>query len=200
MNPTSSITAEAIGTASADQVAATLALAFAADPVIRWLLPHPEQYLTYFPQTVRVMGEPALEAGTADAIADDAGIALWVPPGSSILNEALGELVVRSIDAVRKDEVFAFMGQMSEYHPTEPHWYLPLIGVEPCRQGHGLGSRLLARGLARTDHDRLPAYLEASTPRNRALYQRHGFVATGEIQVADSPPMWPMLRPAATAR
>jgi GNAT superfamily N-acetyltransferase len=199
MNSTPSITAEAIGTASADRAAATLALAFAADPVIRWLLPQPEQYLTNFPQTVRVMGEPAVEAGTADAIGDDAGIALWVPPGSSIRDEALGELVVRSIEAVRNDEIIAFMGQMSEYHPTEPHWYLPLIGVEPRHQGRGLGSRLLAWGLARADHDGLPAYLEASTLRNRALYERHGFVVTGEIQVADSPPMWPMLRPAATA-
>ncbi len=51
-----------------------------------------------------------------------------------------------------------------------------------------------ARCRARADVDTLPAYLEASSPRNRALYERHGFEVTGEIQVADSPPLWPMLR------
>jgi hypothetical protein len=30
----------------------------------------------------------------------------------------------------------------------------------------------------------------------RPLYQRHGFEAIDEIQAGDSPPMWPMLRPA----
>jgi hypothetical protein len=51
-------------------------------------------------------------------------------------------------------------------------------------------------GLARADRDGLPAYLEASAPRNRALYERHGFEVVGEIQAGDSPPLWPMLRPA----
>jgi hypothetical protein len=29
---------------------------------------------------------------------------------------------------------------MSGYHPDEPHWYLPLLGVDPLRHGKGLGS------------------------------------------------------------
>jgi hypothetical protein len=41
----------------------------------------------------------------------------------------------------------------------------------------------------------VPAYLEASTPGNRRLYERHGFRATEEVMMApDAPPMWLMWR------
>jgi len=90
--------------------------------------------------------------------------------------------------------VLAGFGQFEAYHPEEAHWYLPLIGVDPARQGHGYGSALLRHALARSDRDGVPAYLEATSPRNRALYERHGFAALGAIRVAGWPPVWPMLR------
>ena len=42
----------------------------------------------------------------------------------------------------------------------------------------------------------MPAYLEASTERSRDLYARHGFELIATIQVADSPPLFPMVRKA----
>ena len=42
--------------------------------------------------------------------------------------------------------------------------------------------------------DRVPAYLEATTPRNRSLYERLGFEQIGTIQVGSSPPIFPMTR------
>jgi GNAT superfamily N-acetyltransferase len=69
------------------------------------------------------------------------------------------------------------------------------MGVVGGRQGAGLGSALLRHRLARADADGLPAYLEASSPRSRALYLRHGFEDLGEpVRVADSPPLYPMWR------
>jgi hypothetical protein len=53
----------------------------------------------------------------------------------------------------------------------------------------------LRRGLERCDRDGLPTYLEASHPRNRTRYERHGFETIGEIQFGVCPPGWPMLRP-----
>ena len=84
--------------------------------------------------------------------------------------------------------------QMASFHPHELHWYLPLIGVDPARQGQQLGDKLLAHALARCDADRLPAYLESSNPRNLGFYQRHGFETLGKIQVGSSPTIVPMLR------
>jgi hypothetical protein len=40
-----------------------------------------------------------------------------------------------------------------------------------------------------------PAYLEASSARNRALYERHGFEVTEELSLPKGgPPIWLMWR------
>jgi ribosomal protein S18 acetylase RimI-like enzyme len=83
---------------------------------------------------------------------------------------------------------------MERFHPDEPHWYLPLIGVEPNAQGRGLGAALLRHALERFDREGALAYLESSNPRNIPLYERHGFEIVGEIRVGAAPVMTPMLR------
>jgi ribosomal protein S18 acetylase RimI-like enzyme len=71
-----------------------------------------------------------------------------------------------------------------------------MLGVDPARQGLGLGSAMLKAGLARVDADHLPAYLESSNPRNVPLYERFGFEVMGVIQPEDFPPLIPMYRAA----
>ena len=83
---------------------------------------------------------------------------------------------------------------MGSYHPNEPHWYLPLIGVDPVLQSNGFGSALLKHGLLPCDRENKVAYLESSNPRNIPLYERYGFEVLGEIQVGTSPTIFPMLR------
>jgi ribosomal protein S18 acetylase RimI-like enzyme len=84
------------------------------------------------------------------------------------------------------------------HHP--PSYYLAAVGVEPALHGRGLGSALMEPVLAAADSEGTAAYLEASTVRSRALYERHGFTVTGEIQLPrGGPPVWPMWRePAGT--
>ena len=183
-------------TTEEDRAIATLTTAFANDAVTRWVLRDAHLYLTYWPLLIRAFAGAAFEGGTADSIDDHGGVALWLAPGVASDDEAMGALAVEAIPAPEQDEVFAFMGQMAEFHPQEPHWYLPLIGVDTMKQGRGFGSALLVHALERCDRDHLPAYLEASSSRNKALYERHGFEVTGVIQAGSSPPMWPMLRPA----
>jgi GNAT superfamily N-acetyltransferase len=181
-------------TTEEDRAIATVTTAFANDAVTRWVLPDPHLYLTYWPQLVGAFAGAAFAGGTADSIDDHGGVALWLGPGVASDEEAMGALAVEAIPEAEQDEVFAFMGQMGEYHPQDPHWYLPLIGVDPMKQGRGYGSALLVHALERCDRDGLPAYLEASSPRNKTLYARHGFEEIGVIQAGSSPPMWPMLR------
>ncbi len=90
------------------------------------------------------------------------------------------------------ERVFA---QMEAHHPSDPCWYLPLIGVDPRCQGRGYGSALLRHALERCDRDGMPSYLESSNPRNIPLYQRHGFEIIGSIQAGTSPTVVAMLRP-----
>jgi GNAT superfamily N-acetyltransferase len=80
-------------------------------------------------------------------------------------------------------------------HPRELHYYLPVVGVDPEWQGRGLGSAVLAPVLERCDREGMPAFLEASTPRNRALYERHGFAVSEEFKLGrTAPPLWRMWR------
>jgi ribosomal protein S18 acetylase RimI-like enzyme len=179
-----------------DRAVATVVAAFATDPIVRWVLPDADRYLATFPDTVQLMAGRAFDAGTADVSDDHAAAALWLAPDLAPDEQGLVELTQRAVEPERVGDVFALLEQMGEHHPDEPCWYLPFIGVDPTSQGRGLGSALLRRGLERCDADHLPAYLEASSPRNRALYERHGFAVTGEIRAGDSPPLWPMWRPA----
>jgi GNAT superfamily N-acetyltransferase len=177
-----------------DRAVATIVAAFADDPITRWFVRDDERYRKFFPEFVRVFGGGAFANGSADTVADSSGVALWLPPGVGPDEEKMGEVAAQAVPEDEQEERFAFMGQMGEYHPAEPHWYLPLIGVDPAQRGHGYGSTLLRHALERADRDHLPAYLEATSPKNKPLYERHGFEAIGEIQAGGSPPMWPMLR------
>ena len=85
--------------------------------------------------------------------------------------------------------------KMERKHLREPHLYVPYVGVAPEAQGAGLGTRLLGRTLERADAAALPAYLEATSERNAALYERLGFEHLGAFTVLGSPPLWPMRRP-----
>lgn len=178
----------------ADRAIATLVLAFAADPAARWSWPRAEDFLRNFPLFARAFGGGSFELGCADRVDDFAGVALWLPPGVPSDEEALSALVERTVSPAILEDAGQVFEQMARFHPGEPHWYLPMIGVDPARQGRGIGDRLLAHGLARCDADGLPAYLESSNPRNLSLYRRHGFEPLGAIQHGSSPTLVPMLR------
>ena len=75
------------------------------------------------------------------------------------------------------------------------HWYLQWLGVDPPRQGQGIGSALMQPVLARADADGLVCYLETANARTVPLYQRHGFevVVEGDLPKG-APHFWTMMR------
>ncbi len=75
-------------------------------------------------------------------------------------------------------------------HPREqPHWYLAFIGVDPVRQGYGVGAALLRSRLRRCDEEGLPAYLESSKLENVPIYQHFGFHVTGTLGLPEGAPV-----------
>ena len=100
-----------------------------------------------------------------------------------------------SIPKDRLENVIQFFEEFSNYHP-EDAWYLAFIGVDPSKQGMGVGSFILKEALKMIDEKGEKAYLESSNPRNMSLYERHGFESIGKVQIGDSPPAHPMLREA----
>jgi GNAT superfamily N-acetyltransferase len=179
--------------AKADAIA-VLVLAFSTDPLARWCWPDPGVYLEHFPAIVTAFGGRAFAAGTAYVVQGGAGAALWLPPGIEPDNAAMGALFEVSTPARRQGDLATLMENMAGYHPKEPHWYLPLIGVDPSRQSDGHGSALMGHALAACDRDRRIAYLESANPRNVPFYQRLGFERLGTIQSGSAPPVFPMLR------
>ena len=60
-------------------------------------------------------------------------------------------------------------------HPPTPFAHLWYVGVDPDRQGQGIGSRLLTELIEEYEQQHRPVYLETSTARNVPWYERHGF-------------------------
>lgn len=182
----------------ADQAGAisVLTLAFGVDPMARWSLADPAKYLTAFSSIAKAFGGSAFRNGTAYIADDFSGAALWLAPGAKSDEETLKRLFDENTNEGIKKDMEVIFEQMEKFHPTEPHWYLPMIGVDPAHQGAGIGSALMTEGLKAVDRDGLIAYLESSNPKNIPLYQRHGFEVIGEIQSGSSPVLRPMLRKA----
>ncbi len=169
-------------------------LAFSADPAARWTWSDPQQYLMHFPRFVRTFGGKAFTHGSAYYLNGFAGTALWLPPDVQPDEDELIALLQQTVSEPIRKDVFGVFEEMGRYHPNEPHWYLPLMGVDPSRQGKGFGSALMQHAFVACDRDHKLAYLESTNPRNISFYERHGFELLGTIQVGASPPLFPMLR------
>lgn len=184
-------------TAEARAVAETLAAAFFHDPVIGWAWRDPGRRLQILPDFFEVMVNISLDYDLAYATDDLTGAALWVPPTASEPSAEEAEAFAASITSVTGESaplVLQLFEILDEYHPREPHFYLPIIGTRPEHQGQGIGRALLSPVLEHCDREQLPAYLEATSERNQALYRRAGFRNTGVIPLPDGPALWPMWR------
>jgi GNAT superfamily N-acetyltransferase len=181
------------------ELARTLAAAFADDPVFGWLLPdqltREERLRRFFAIELRHM---AFAHGTVWTGEGLPGAAICMPPGAWQLPPRValtqGPAFVRAFGR-RLPIATALQAAMELRHERRPHWYVLAIGVRPEHQGRGLGTALLSPTLARCDREGLPAYLEASSDRNVALYERLGFEHVRELRLAGSPPLRLMLRP-----
>ena len=180
--------------AHAERCLAVLTLAFAGDLPCRWAWPDPQQYLEAFPRFARAFGGGGIDQGTAYYHEDFCGVALWLAPGVTPDEESLVKVIEETVADERKGAIFSLFEQMDALHPPEAHWHLPLIGVDPAHRGKGIGSALLTHSLDLCDCQEVSAYLEATSPRNVPLYERHGFEAVGGIRAGDSPQIVPMLR------
>ena len=171
--------------------------AFSADPTVRYIWPEPSRFIKYFKSFSRIYCGSAVKNGTAWSMNNFNAVAGWLAPGEEQDEDALIENVVDTCLPERIDETLEMFEKLGDYHPEEPCWYLPMIGVDPCAQGHGLGGKLMEHALARVDSEGKAAFLESSNPRNVSLYQRYGFQVMDVLELGGNPIMTPMYRPAA---
>ena len=188
-----------VGEGDIGPVAAALARAFYDDPPTAWVVnddARRERLLERsFKLYLRKLWLGQDECYTTQAIAE---AAVWERPGEWKVPVLAQLLLLPSMARIYGrilPRVLRAIAALESSHPSEPHYYLLFLGVEPEWQGRGLGSALMRPVLDRCDGERIPAYLEASTPRNRMLYERHGFAVTEEFHVGKgSPPVWRMWR------
>jgi GNAT superfamily N-acetyltransferase len=182
-----------------EAAAEALALAFADDPAWAHLLPddelRAERLLEFFTAEI---GNLVPEHRQLWVTEDGSGAAVWAEPGrwrvpfSRTLRPArrMASVFGRRLPLATWTQL-----RFERRHPRARHWYLHYLGVEPKRQGRGIGGSLLAPVLERCDQEGAPAHLEASTERNRALYERNGFALTGTFEMpAGGPPLREMWR------
>ena len=182
---------------------ATIAGAFFTDPTMLWIVPDDERRRAVGPIVFGPFVAGIQRLGETWTTVDGDGAALWTPPGQAVAAEEEADDSGREVAEVLEDDELERLGAlvavMDANVPDEPHAHLNLLGTVPERQGQGLGSALLRAVLPRFDREGVPAYLEATTDRNRRLYERHGFVYWNDIAPAGGPPLRRMWRePGAT--
>src|SRR3954449_8341679 len=129
-----------------EALARTLARAFADDPVTQWVYAgetkRPLWSERFFAWQLRRLMVQDVSWTTEDG----AGAALWALPGqwreSGRETLTLLRLTLRGV-LPRLPRVLRGLGQVEIRHPSERHLYLAVLGVDPDRQGHGLGSQLI---------------------------------------------------------
>ena len=128
------------------------------------------------------------------------GAALWSPPNSWTLGllqqvQLLPEFI-QLVGIKRLWAVSRVVDAIQAAHPTTPHYYLQVLGVDPTAQGQGWSKPLMQVVLSKADHERMPCYLETATFSNLALYRRFGFEVTHTHDALPygAPTMWSMWR------
>jgi ribosomal protein S18 acetylase RimI-like enzyme len=192
---------DAIRTADVDDVDAVvdvLTAAFHDDPLMRWAFPDD----AVRPRRLRglwtfMAGDGYVPRGASAVVPGGDAAALWSAPGDRLDGEFWSANGSRFVTLLEGDveRLGLLSEQMDANHPHDTdHWYLMAIGVSPVAQGRRLGSALLAHTLAEADAAGAPAYLEATSSRSRALYERFGFEVLAEMRAPGGPPLWAMWR------
>jgi len=132
------------------------------------------------------------------AVAGDCVIALAAvaPPGGCVGAFMAGSDALRHATAPEvgdPERAHVFWAHWSAAEPTEEHWHVGPVGVEPGFQGRGIGGAVMRVLCASFDREHRLAWLETDKERNVRFYTGLGFeVVTTETILGA--PTWYMRR------
>ena len=89
-------------------------------------------YERAFPELMLLAARAALDADTVAVAAGGAAVAIWSPPGVDVdpeeIDAAWGAHHQAHVDPARLGDIFELGEQFGHFPPTEPHWYLGMLG------------------------------------------------------------------------
>jgi GNAT superfamily N-acetyltransferase len=139
-----------------------------------------------------------LAHGRVWVAADHSAVAIWTTPATPPDLFAPLAAEFTEISGDRAQVAATYERAMGILRPRGPVWF---VGVDPARQGQGLGRAVITPGLQAADADDVPAFLETQDSANVPFYESLGFDVIGELDLPDNGPKhWAMRRPQATAR
>jgi GNAT superfamily N-acetyltransferase len=198
------ISLEPLNRSGVDEASEALARAFDDSPLFSFLFPKREARLRITAGTFAATLIDALPFGAVHVARDRDGIvgaACWLPPTGypvtprrqAVVLARMAMLVPRA--PTRIFPSMRYLAATDNAHPKTLHWYLALLGVDPSRQGEGVGARLVDHTLEQLDREGLPAYLETDKESNLAWYARRRFEPRDTLHpVPTGPPVWTMWR------
>ncbi len=183
---------------------AVLARAFDDDPMMTYILPDDAARMKsgawFFTAAAKYGNKFGEIYTTADGVEGDA---IWLPPGQ----QKVSPWRMAQVGMLAAPLHFGFsafgrfltvVNHVEHLHDRDmpqPHWYLMVLGVDPPRQGQGVGGALIAPKLAQADAEALPCYLETMKARNVTFYEKHGFAIVHEGDIPKGGPhFWTMKR------
>lgn len=200
-----------IATLDPDELATTIVTtsrAFWPDPLFGHFARDAVQEHRMVPTFLGALLRDAAEHGQVSVArrnGDIAGSASWLPPGSIPRPRSRESRITRAcaralITGTNRRSGLRLLHEVDRRHPTEPHWYLALLGVDPRWQGRGVGAALLEPRLALCDAEQVPIHLETQKAQNVPWYERFGFRVTETVELPGCPPIWLMWREPAVQR
>jgi GNAT superfamily N-acetyltransferase len=189
-----------------DRCAEVLALAFHDDPGTVVYEPDDVRRARILPLFFRTFVGASLEEDADIVVSGNpiVGVAIWFGPdrhGPS--PDAMGAHgfgdVLEASGPEASERLLGMVGELERQHgllTSGPHLRLDFYGVEPGRQGSGIGSALIDHGHRRADQLGLSCYLETFTEVNVRFYERRGYRLAGDYIVGDGVPVYGLVRPA----
>jgi ribosomal protein S18 acetylase RimI-like enzyme len=180
-----------------------LSRAFFTNPMTLYCLPDESERSNKLEWFLRIALRCGNKYGSVQTTDSEEGAAIWLSPSNVYLN--LFQLLKQGFSAAplrlgmgplgRLFNCLNYFEKLQRTDMPDDNWHLFLPGVNPPRQGKGIGSRLIKPILQRADAEKTSCYLETDKPGNVNFFQKNGFKINREDDVPKGGPhFWTMIR------
>jgi len=168
-----------------ERLAGVLIRAFHDEPHFRYTVPDEQERLHLLTDYFRWAIRASQRYGEIHTTQTVEGGALWISPEHMLEWSNLSRYMY---PATPLEEAPSRLAGRS-------HWYLLALGVEPSKQGMGIGGRLIQPILRQADASGRPCYLRTFNVKSLRFFERHGFRIAAAGNIHDGgPDFWVMIR------